>query len=678
MLVGHMSPEDDPIAEANTVVSVMPVMRAEHLPGTDVIVPGVGDATAPTLNLGSLRISSLKAQFDMGYCTSETLGLCEWDVTTTHARHLLAWQRALGVDRFFAHGFFMATDGISNYEAPPDYGPKTSVFHGICAMSEWLQACEALQDESDDVADVAVLSSMLSFWTYADGMDVEHLRKLRRSLWWTILGCLQAQVGLHIVDEADLVSATATEAGITVGSRTYSTLLMPALDIVDQRTLDICASADVRVVWFGNGPTQALTPGRDLVAVSDLPGTRLADLHPSSAWCREQLSPQVRVLGNDNDACYVRRFRAASGGAEHLFAVNISAEHPLDVVLAADAEGRCWHPVAGLVDGDCVPVADGTRWSVGARGCGMFELRSSQPACAVPELARRELCTTRSFELLGPNTLRLDSCRVSNGLAEPVSLDFPQPYWQVFNDYAAMRCIEKYLGPVPVESSVPASELVYAFEFACADVPTAIPELVLEPRVARGRFQVVLNDAPVGEPCVFPLASTAALRLPLGALRQGVNRLELRFEPSSAMDGLLSLIFVVGEFSVTVEAGTRTLAATRASTGCELTEGWPAAGAPYYMGAGRYTWEEDFATAELDGDWALVLDQVVDSADLTVNGVSQGVRAWAPWRWALSGLCAGPNTFELTVHSTAGNMRKLRWPNQAQGWLGQGWLVRRG
>ena len=65
----------------------------------------------------------------------------------------------------------------------------------------------------------------------------------------------------------------------------------------------------------------------------------------------------------------------------------------------------------------------------------------------------------------------------------------------------------------------------------------------------------------------------------------------------------------------------------------------------------------------------------MDSAELFINGVSVGSRAWPPWRWPLPELREGLNTFKLVVSGTAGNKHELDWPNQPQGWIGRAWLV---
>ena len=68
------------------------------------------------------------------------------------------------------------------------------------------------------------------------------------------------------------------------------------------------------------------------------------------------------------------------------------------------------------------------------------------------------------------------------------------------------------------------------------------------------------------------------------------------------------------------------------------------------------------------------LREILDSAELRLNGRRLGRRAWAPWRWALPGVREGENSFELLVYGNGGNQRKLVWPNQPQGWIGRAWL----
>jgi hypothetical protein len=227
---------------------------------------------------------------------------------------------------------------------------------------------------------------------------------------------------------------------------------------------------------------------------------------------------------------------------------------------------------------------------------------------------------------------------------------------------------------MPVESTVAESDLRYAFTIN-ATVAVKKAELVLDPRCARGRFQVLCNGRKLGEPLTFPRMTIEPLRLPV-SLRRGRNTVEFRFEVGNAMEGLLSMVWLEGAFGVRVaKAGP----VVEAESGLVSPRGWTDMGLAHYMGDGTYRWTETLSEADLrSGAWSLELDDVMDSAQLLVNGQDQGTRAWGPWRWPLAGLTAGENTFELTVSSTAGNRLQLLYPAQPQGWLGKGRLIRKG
>lgn len=255
-----------------------------------------------------------------------------------------------------------------------------------------------------------------------------------------------------------------------------------------------------------------------------------------------------------------------------------------------------------------------------------------------------------------------------------MTLPFPQPYWKISPAFRTRQAISTYLGEVPVLSEALEKDLRYRFVFRVREARRiGVCRLVLDPRCARGTVQVFLNGRILGKPRAFPLSGITPLRLPLQRVREGDNTVELRFAARSAMDGLLSQLYVEGDFDVDARSRVPVL---RPPAHRIAVAGWQAAGLPHYMGAGEYGWRESFTPGDLAGRyWTLALDRIVDSAELFVNGKPQGVRAWAPWRWALSALRPGPNEFRLKVNSTAGNKHELRWPDQAQGWIGGGLIT---
>ena len=313
-------------------------------------------------------------------------------------------------------------------------------------------------------------------------------------------------------------------------------------------------------------------------------------------------------------------------------------------------------------------------WTVPAFGCGLFTLGVRK---ALPEGMKtvRPAGAGATFERLGQNGLRLDRCCIILKGRPPQDRPYPQPYWQRFKDFHATEVARNFGGDMPVESTVAEPDLRYQFNVEALDAVKGA-ELVLDPRCARGRFQVFCNGRSISEKLAFPLLATTPMRLPLPRFKPGKNVVEFRFDVKNAMEGLLSSVQVEGAFGVWLRKGRPVV--KREAPGPVSPKGWLDMGLAHYMGDGVYRWTECFSQKEIElGRLLLELDDVVDSALLRVNGRDLGTRAWAPWRWPLSGLTPGANLFELTVSSTAGNRLSLLYPSQPQGWIGKGRLIRK-
>ena len=666
-LVGHFSPEDDPIDETFCLSAVMPIMKAMGLPGCDVIIPAVGDAASPTLNLGSLRVGSLKSQTSRRYATSESQALGEWVITSAKTRHIYAWQKTLGVDRFFTHGFFTSNDGIANYEAPPDYGPNSPIFRGTGAVNAWLMETDALMDGGKERAEVALLDNVFAYWTWARRADLTKMKAWRRNWWRALLHLLQAHVGTHALDTNDTLRATIKGNTMVVGAWRYTTIVIPHAGLIEEsvfKMLQRAAASGVKLIWLGGGPTRLANAKNTFKTLPPLPGTVLRPAVPSISWCRANLPRQIELGGPGAADCFVRRYHAEDG-LERLFICNL-AEKPRTVTLP-DEGGLRWNPDRDLVDGALSANSKALRWEVPAMGNGSFHLAIST---ALPRHKNERPAATGAvtFKRLGNNILRLDACRVTLKDRPPVEAPYPQPFWQNFDDYHATRSADTFAGHLPIESTVAESDLRYLFTIN-AECHIQKVTIALDPRSIRGSFDVYLNGKKRHGNLTFPLPHITPLRLPI-TLRRGENRLELRFNIINAMEGILANLRLEGEFGVVVQKGQTIVTATTRHSAV-ATSGWLDMGLAHYMGDGRYTWSESFSAAELkEKTWWLELDDVIDSATLRINGVIQGTRAWRPWRWRLQGLTAGRNQFELTVSSTAGNTISRRYPAQPQGWLG--------
>lgn len=670
-LVGHISPEDDPIAEAVTVGSVMPLMKRLSLPGTDVIVPFLGDDKAAGLNLGSVRASSIKYQQGRPVAISESLALSGWDVTSEKVRQILTWQKVLGIDRFFVHGFFMSQEGVVNYEAPPDYGPKSAIFPGVCRVNDWMKELGRVLDNAASPAQVAILNVMMPFWQIGEGGQAKTVEKMRRSMWDILLLCLEHHANPELIDLEDLEPGASAAGFIGAGEREYSRVLIPFCDIFPIAALENLQTAvqdGAEVDWFGGGPNRLRTANRDFAEVTELPGKVIDRIAPDDAWCDKNLVPVVRVEGENANKCYVRRFSATGDEGDMFLASNVSDDE-LSLDLPSE-NGVSWEPVEA--DGAYEVSGAGTSWRVPPQGAGLFRLRTTavtvRPA---PPVERRAVSSDRRFERVDPNILRLCAFSVQLGDEASRQIDHPQPYWQLSSRYRCRRTWTTFLGELPLESDVEESKLTYRFEFGCeGEIPD--PELVLDPRCARGKMHIFMNGEERTGELTFPVHDTVPRRIRLEGIQRARNEVEICFDVEDALEGLLSQLYLEGDFDVDIEGDVPVLKPPDSEIS---KDGWQDMGMPHYMGCGIYRWEEEMSADDLELDWILELDQVVDSGRLRVNDADMGCCAWRPWRWDLHGLKPGRNEFELIVSSTAGNKFELDRPNTPQGWIGGGELV---
>ncbi|MBA3686858.1 MAG: hypothetical protein H0W72_16680, partial [Planctomycetes bacterium] len=289
MLVGHVSPEDDPLEQVNSLGNLFPIQRHLGLAGFDLILPAVGDARHAVLNVGVTIATSVCQQQGLPGVMSETLGANGPDLTAAMAAKILAWQTLSGVGTIVVHGAFASTLGLRRWDAPPDCGPESIRWQGMGQIQEGLRPFQRLiNGGAIQLAPVAILWPIRSFQARYVPWLSEDVGP-RRDFYQLLLACLQAQVGVHLLDEEQLASATLRDGRLIIGRASYAALLLPTVAVLSQhslRRLDELGAAGYPVHAFTDAPRFAQTErGLDPVA-----GFRFARVRADdwTAWCRAQ------------------------------------------------------------------------------------------------------------------------------------------------------------------------------------------------------------------------------------------------------------------------------------------------------------------------------------------------------------------------------------------------------
>jgi hypothetical protein len=295
-LVGHISPEDDPVQQAACLGNLFPLLEAFDLPGLDIIVPAVGDRDHALLNIGVTTATSCSQQRGRRGVISELLGASGLDLTPEQAGRIMGWQVLSGVSTPVVHAAFVSTMGLRLYDAPPDCGPESPRWPGICAVDAALRPFIAAVAEARQTAPVAILWPIRSFIAEKMG-DYHGDYPTRDALCELLVSCLEAQVGVQLLDATGLWEAEIRDGRLQLGHASYSHVLLPTVTVIHRRTLDRlqqCLDAGIAVVrvddslqWVDEG--DAVSP----LCADAIPGERAA---MDAAWCEQNL-PRLAPVG---------------------------------------------------------------------------------------------------------------------------------------------------------------------------------------------------------------------------------------------------------------------------------------------------------------------------------------------------------------------------------------------
>ena len=235
-LVGHISPEDDPVQQATTVTNLFPCFKEFAIPGIDLIIPAVGDRDHGLLNIGVVSAVSAAQQHRRPGVLSETLGCSKLDSTAEDAARILRWQLMMGVTTHVVHCAFNSMEGLRAIEAPPDFGPLSSCWEGMVALGrEFAELQEHLRGATQ-IAPVAILWPVRSFAALPVA-EFTAASPLRDDLVDLLSRCLDRQVGTHFLDEADLWRARVDRGVVRLGRARYTHVLVPSCVVLHRQTV---------------------------------------------------------------------------------------------------------------------------------------------------------------------------------------------------------------------------------------------------------------------------------------------------------------------------------------------------------------------------------------------------------------------------------------------------------
>lgn len=258
-LVGHISPEDDPIEQANYVSNLFPLFQHFDLAGIDLIIPAVGDRRHPILSVGCTAATSIAQQTGKAGVMSETGACAGEEPPIPVIGKILKWQTIMGVSSPLIHCAYSSVRGPRAYEYPPNYGPNNkTAWPGMVKIHRELARIQPVMRDARQVAPVAILWTIRSFQMQNIEWQTDP-SGMRRAMTGLLAACLDRQVGTHFLDEAILWTLKVGKGECAIGKARYTHILIPSATVLHEKTvrrLRELVKAGIRVTCTGDVPSR--------------------------------------------------------------------------------------------------------------------------------------------------------------------------------------------------------------------------------------------------------------------------------------------------------------------------------------------------------------------------------------------------------------------------------------
>lgn len=196
-------------------------------------------------------------------------------------------------------------------------------------------------------------------------------------------------------------------------------------------------------------------------------------------------------------------------------------------------------------------------------------------------------------------------------------------------------------------------EVWYRMSFEAAFVPETI-DLIVDGFAGDSHRIFVNGKAPTSAPSVSNIDSQMMAVDISDLVAEGHNELVVGITVTKATDGLLDIVKITGDFAL--EQQEVDYCIVPSIDACNPAA-WTGQGYPWYSGRGVYTTTFTLLDDLLGKRIVLQPEMIDDVLEVVINGVSAGVRLWAPYEIDLTEyLRPGENRLELRVANTLINL----------------------
>jgi hypothetical protein len=610
------------------------------------------------------ELASVANQLGRKRTLCEIYGAGGWDLRFEDMKRIGDWLGVLGVNLFDEHLSYITLRGARKRDHPQSFSYHEPWWEAYHVNARYLTRLSYAIAQGEQINRVLVLEPTTTAWMY---QGVAARLKELSGTFVDLLKVLEAaQIEYDIGDE-DIMArhGAVTSAGLKVGQRTYTTVVVPAgtenLDGPTVALLEKFLQQGGKVLASGEPPTR----------VDGVVAERIAALARSASWQRREVPALVAELETAGQAegFAIRRAAGDAGILFHqrrqladgqlLFLVNTSAEHASTGTIATALRSiEQWDLERGTTRAAAyTTTARGAELAYRLPPSGSLLLflssRAGQPGVAErPASATLAAKGPMTIRRVGPNVLTLDHVDITAGGETKLNSYFYPAGQFAFKknglernpwDSAVQFRDDLIKRRFPAGSGFEAS---YRFTIA-GPVPADLAIVIEQAEL----YTITCNGAPVRAKAGDWWLDRAFGRIALGAVaREGENVVTIKAAPFTLRHEL-EPAYVLGSFALRATAKGFVIAPEQ-----PLRPGrWNEQGLPFYGHGVSYS--AVFEVAAPDQRTVVALPEWYGSvAKVVVNGRPAGYVTAPPWECEVTEhLKRGANTIEVTVIGTLKN-----------------------
>jgi len=670
VLIGHINCEELLAFQPLSQGDFMRAIGELHIPGTDLIVPAIGDRKHAILNVGQKMASSVAAQKGSDICLNESYAASGWDLTMSTMKRIADWLISSGTNGFIPHATYYSHDGLRKFDCNASMFFQISFWEKMRHLTDYMARLAYLFQGGKEKVEIGVVFPYRTFNAFALERHGSAL-EVEKAFSDTIISLEEHQIPFHIVREQELEKPKLSGRGLRVGKCTYDKLVICGESLLSKESANgLKAFAKKGGKVFAAQGAQVFDYKKGTRRARKLAGMPAFENSPEGL---EKLCDQLqrtsdipfRIESENREAMRAFYKEKAGNGIYHFFnASRKKVRAKIDV-----KDGR----FPSLRDARC---GERFEFEYEKRDGGFsfsWNFEESESVIIITSKTRLAglkniLKPSKKMEIgnwkarpLDDNTLVLTDWQAKmKGPFKKVELlqayrIFDIPYCPsahgVWGDYP------------PIDWKMKPAKLTYKTSFDVKEKPAGL-KLVTDRQSVIGSWKVFINRKEARfRKGRFRWAIENIEADILKFVKRGRNEVVLEVTADDKRGGLLDYLRLYGDFEL--DSKLRIMKRKDAYPAGD----WAKMGFPHYTGAFEYRSEIDWQ----GGPAEIHFDKVAELVEVFVNGKSAGIAGWAPWKMDISDyLKKGRNRIALSVTNT--QMNAMEGSPRPSGLIGNVWL----